>query len=82
MSSVAWRSLTPQQRAVYLEVENRHNGSNNGFVSLSVREAAEACNISKDRSANCFRVLIERGFQSYDSKGQHVLLEQEISKER
>jgi len=31
-------------------------------ASLSVREAAEACNIAKDTAAACLKVLIERGF--------------------
>jgi hypothetical protein len=62
MRSAAWRSLTPQQRAVYLELENRHNGSNNGFIRFSVREAEAACNISKDTAASCLKVLVERGF--------------------
>jgi len=62
LKSEAWRSLTPQQRAVYVELESRHNGTNNGFISLSVREAAETCNIAKDTAAACLKVLTERGF--------------------
>ncbi len=62
LRSAAWRSLTPQQRVVYLELENRHNGTNNGFIGFSVREAKEACNISKDTAAACLKVLVERGF--------------------
>ena len=62
LRSAAWRSLTPQQRVVYLELENRHNGTNNGFIGLSVREAEDACNISKNTAAACLKVLVERGF--------------------
>jgi len=69
MQSAAWRSLTTQQRAVYLELEYRHNGSNNGFVSLSVREAEDACNISKDTAAACLKVLAERGFIRCTQRG-------------
>ena len=62
MRSAAWRSLTPQQRVVYLELENRHIGTNNGLIGFSVREAKEACNISKDTATTCLKVLVERGF--------------------
>ena len=69
LRSAAWRSLTPQQRVVYLELENRHNGSNNGFIGFSVREAKETCNISKDTAAACLKVLIERGFTRCTQQG-------------
>ena len=68
-NSPAWKSLTPQQRAVYLELECRHNGSNNGDIRLSVREAAEACHIGKDTAARCLELLQERGFIRCAQKG-------------
>lgn len=58
----AWRALTPQARAVYVELEQRFNGSNNGEISLSVREAAAAVNIAKDTASKVFYELEEKGF--------------------
>jgi hypothetical protein len=62
MESAAWRSLTPAARAVYTEVRRRYNGSNNGSIALSVRDAAARCNINKDTAAKAFVTLQERGF--------------------
>lgn len=60
--TLAWLSLTPAQRAVYCELARVYNGSNNGWLGLSVRTAAARCNINKDTAAKAFRVLEERGF--------------------
>ena len=62
LRSAAWRSLTPAAKAVYLEVEARHNGSNNGLIALSVRDAAKLCNIAKDTAGRAFKELQEKGF--------------------
>src|SRR4051794_22632816 len=57
----AWRSLTVQAIAVYLALEEIHNGSNNGEIGLSVRDAARRCHINKDTAAKAFRELQEKG---------------------
>lgn len=67
--SAAWRSLTPQARAVFLEVAMLHNGHNNGFLALSVRDAASRANISKDTATRCFAALRDRGFLVCTAKG-------------
>lgn len=67
--SAAWRSLTPQARAVFIEVAQIHNGMNNGYLALSVRDAASKANISKDTAGRCFAVLRERGFLVCTAKG-------------
>ncbi len=58
----AWRSLSPQSRAVYIEIAQRFNGSNNGEISLSVREAARLVNIAKDTATKAFHELEAKGF--------------------
>ena len=58
----AWHSLKPAERAVYLEVARVYNGCNNGSLALSVRDAADRCNINKDTAGRALRVLEERGF--------------------
>jgi DNA-binding transcriptional regulator YhcF (GntR family) len=62
MESVAWRSLKPAERAVYVELRRRFNGVNNGWLALSVRDAAERCNINKDTASKALATLQERGF--------------------
>lgn len=69
MNSEAWNSLTPQARSVYIELERRHNGSNNGEIRLSVREAAQKCRISKDTAARALRELQEKGFLHVGTPG-------------
>ncbi len=58
----AWRSLDPAARAVLIEIYGLYNGSNNGIVHLSVREAARRVHINKDTAARCLRALQDRGF--------------------
>jgi hypothetical protein len=58
----AWRSLSAQARAVYIEIAQRFNGSNNGEISLSVREAARLVNIAKDTASRAFHELENKGF--------------------
>ena len=62
MDTAAFRSLSPQAVAVYLVLLRIYNGSNNGSIALSARNAAERCNIAKDTATRAFRELIEKGF--------------------
>jgi DNA-binding transcriptional regulator YhcF (GntR family) len=47
---------------VYLEIARRYFGTNNGEMSLSVREAAHFANIGKDTASKCFHELEAKGF--------------------
>jgi hypothetical protein len=62
MESAAWRSLTAAARVVYIEVRRRFNGVNNGWITLSVRDAAERCNINKDTARKALATLQDLGF--------------------
>ena len=62
MNTAAWRLLSPQCRAVYLEVARLYFGGNNGYIGLGVRDASKRANINKDTAAKCFATLIETGF--------------------
>lgn len=62
MKSPAWRTLPPAGRALYIEMAFRYNGSNNGKIGYSVREAAHDLNIAKDTAGKMFQELEERGF--------------------
>jgi hypothetical protein len=62
MDSAAWCGLSPFAQALWLHINRRYNGSNNGEIPLSCREAKILLNISKDRAAKTFKELIEAGF--------------------
>lgn len=62
LDSEAWRHLTPAARSVYLEVARAYRGSNNGFLGLSARTAAERCRINKDTACRALQELQDLGF--------------------
>ena len=62
LATPAWRSLGLAARAVYVALAVRYMGENNGFLTLSAREAADACGISKSTAARAFLELEDRGF--------------------
>lgn len=62
MQTEAWRSLSPAERAVYVEVARVYSGSNNGFLARSVRQLADLTNINKDTAGRCLVRLQDRGF--------------------
>lgn len=58
----AWASLKPGPRALYIELKRRFNGSNNGEIFLSHRDAALALNVNRNTVSGYFADLQERGF--------------------
>jgi hypothetical protein len=62
MKTDAWRNLSPAARAVYLQIGFRYDGSNNGKIAYSVRDAAGECNLDKGTASRAFRELFDRGF--------------------
>ena len=62
LASQAWASMKPGPRALYVELKRRYNGSNNGKIFLSHREAAKALSVGRDTVGGYFAVLLERGF--------------------
>ncbi len=57
----AWSSLKPGPRALYIELKRRYNGSNNGQIFLSHRDAAKALNAHRNTIGPWFKELEERG---------------------
>ena len=69
MRTQAWKALKPLDRAVYVEIASRYNGSNNGLISFSVREAAIAMQLTKSPAAIAFKNLEDTGFIVCTTKG-------------
>lgn len=61
-ASEAWATLPPGPRCLYIELKRRFNGSNNGRITLSHREAAKLLNCHRNTVGPWFRELEERGF--------------------
>jgi hypothetical protein len=73
METAAWRSLNGNQRAIYVDMAMRYNGSNNGTIPYAVREAADVLHISKATAGRDLAVLEERGFVVPMTKGAFSL---------
>lgn len=58
----AWATMKPGPRALYIELRRRFNGSNNGKLWLSHRDAAKAICVSKNTVGGYFQELKQRGF--------------------
>lgn len=69
VESPAWRSLSPYSRCLYMEIKLRYNGSNNGGISLSYREAERLLGCSNKPVPAAFRQLQETGFIKPQQKG-------------
>jgi hypothetical protein len=62
LRSEAWQSLSTNARALYVEMSARYNGSNNGRIPFSVRDAAQCLSIGKNAASAAFTALQHRGF--------------------
>lgn len=62
LSSEGWSCLKPGPRALYVELKRRFNGSNNGELFLSYRDAAHALNVNRKTIGSYFHALTEHGF--------------------
>jgi hypothetical protein len=54
----ARRTLPPAAKAILIEVWSRHNGSNSGQISFSVRDA-DALGVCRDTASRMFQMLVE-----------------------
>jgi DNA-binding transcriptional regulator YhcF (GntR family) len=54
--------MKPGPRALYIEIKRRFNGTNNGEIFLSYRDAARALNVHRNTVGSWFEELQERGF--------------------
>jgi hypothetical protein len=69
LQTEAWKDLGAAARAIYVELERRYNGSNNGLIHYSAREAARDVKISKGTAARALIELQEHGFIIVEKRG-------------
>lgn len=69
LDSPAWKDLDAKARAIYVELTKRYNGSNNGRIGYSARQAAQDLGISKDTAARALRSLERHGFIVVEKRG-------------
>ncbi|NKM57179.1 hypothetical protein GFL21_22065 [Rhizobium anhuiense] len=69
LNSAAWKSTNVYERALYMELKQRYNGSNNGEIPLSRREAEAAMNCSDKPVIAAFKGLQEKGFIKVATRG-------------
>jgi hypothetical protein len=69
LTSPAWMDLSPESRCLFIELMRRHNGSNNGEISLSAREAGEVAHCSKNTASKKLLELQTHGFITAEKKG-------------
>ena len=62
ITSPAWRSLSGDAIAAFIELANRNTGLNNGTLHLSARELAVIRNCSRQTGTNIINELIRKGF--------------------
>ena len=62
LESYAYRSLSTHACRLLTEIQYRFNGSNNGDISLSCREAAEALHCGTTTAGKAFEELTKKGF--------------------
>ena len=61
-ASEAWGTLKPGPRALYIELKRRFNGTNNGRIILSHRDAAKALGVHRNTVGPWFEILQDRTF--------------------
>ena len=69
LESKAWKDLNAVERAIYLELIERYNGSNNGRIGYSARTAAANLKIGKGTAARALRSLQQHGFIVVEKRG-------------
>lgn len=62
LDTVAFRSLSVGPRALLIELKSLYNGSNNGELFMSVREAARRLNVGRGTASEYLDDLQDRGF--------------------
>ena len=70
LNSEAYRSIHPCAVTILIELKKRYHGANNGFIGLSVREAARVIGGSQNTAIKYINQLVDRGFIRISQKGE------------
>ena len=62
LNSTAWKDLSPGAAMILIEIIRRYNGSNNGEMSLSCREAAKVAHCGKGTAGKKLCELMAHGW--------------------
>jgi hypothetical protein len=62
LESEAWRHASLGERCLYIELKYRFNGSNNGYISMSQREAGDLLGCKAHTAGEYFKGLQDKGF--------------------
>ncbi len=62
LSSPSYRALRPTPRALLIEFQRIYRPGRNGQLSISVKNAMQLLNVSKQTAEDAFHVLEEHGF--------------------
>ena len=62
IDSPAWLDMGCVARSLFVELQRRFNGHNNGNINLGCREAATHLKVSKNTAAKAFKELVKHGF--------------------
>ena len=69
MDCAAYKDLSANARAIYEQIKRRYNGSNNGFITYSVRQAADELKIGKSSATRAFDELQDHWFIVAEQRG-------------
>jgi hypothetical protein len=69
MELPAWRTLTPDARALLIELRALYRPSEANVVFLSIREAVARLGMCQKRVQTAFGVLLDRGWIVLDTPG-------------
>lgn len=69
MATTAWQHTSLGARCLLLEIVRRWNGSNNGEIFISVREAAGLLGVHRNTAVGLFHELDAKGFTAVTSIG-------------
>ncbi len=72
LNSPAWKTMSPNAKALLIAVWQRHNGVNNGEISYAVSEAAEI-GMKSSPAARAFVELQDRGFLKVSRQSSFTL---------
>src|SRR5258708_5947820 len=73
LNSAAWKCLPVGAQALYVSIAQRYNGSNNGRIPYSLREAVEALHVSQGIAHYLLGILQDRGFITCTKRGAFSL---------